>query len=441
MIGQEGPHIVTPPPGPRSRALADRLAAVEYPASAARRARRESTSGAAQLPIAYASAIGSNVTDADGNRYVDLTAGFGALLLGHGAAGPSGALAAQSGQLWHALGDVYAADRKVELLEALAALAPFPDARVILGQSGSDAVSAALKTALLTTGRAGVVAFTGGYHGLSYGPLSVCGYRDSFRAPFAPQLNPHVRFVPFPWRADDVPAARSALSAALAPGDVGAVVIEPVLGRGGCVPAPAGFLASVGELARQAGALVIADEVWTGLGRAGAMLTSVTEGLVPDLICLGKGLGGGLPVAACVGSAAAMEGWGRGSGDLVHTTTFSGAPLACATSLALLAELRAHDLPARAAAVGSRWVEKIHTRLQGQPGFVEARGRGLMVGIELGSPSIAFAVSRALLADGYIVLGGGRDYEALTLTPPLTIDESLLDGFTAALARQLGVAR
>ena len=437
MIGQQGPRVVSPPPGPRSRALADRLAAVEYPASAARRARRQEQAGASQLPIAYATAVGSNVVDADGNRYVDLTAGFGALLLGHGDPAPARALAEQGERLWHALGDVYAADVKVELLEALAALAPFEGARVVLGQSGSDAVSAALKTALLTTGRPGLVAFSGGYHGLSYGPLAVCGYRDSFRTPFAPQLNPHVNFAPFPWRADEVPAALAAVAAALDRGDVGAVVLEPVLGRGGCVPAPAGFLAAVGELARAAGALVVADEVWTGLGRAGSLLASVAQGLVPDLICLGKGLGGGLPLAACVGSPAAMAGWGQGSGDLVHTTTFSGAPLACATSLALLGQLRARDLPARAAAVGGRWVQKIHTTLQGLPGYVEARGCGLMVGLELASPALAFEVSRGLLADGYLVLGGGRNYEALTLTPALTIDEDLLDGFTAALARRL----
>lgn len=437
MIGKL-PCIVAPPPGPRSRELADRLARVEYPASAARRALREQDGGASQLPIVYASGEGDNVTDVDGNRYVDLTAGFGALLLGHRPLGPTQALGEQAGRLWHALGDVYSSDVKITLLERLAALAPFDGARVILGQSGADAVSAALKTALLATGRPGVVAFAGGYHGLSYGPLAACGYRASFREPFAAQLNPHVRFAPFAQRAGEVAPALDALRAALAAGDVGAVLVEPVLGRGGCSPAAPGFLAGVGEAARAAGALVIADEIWTGLGRAGSLLASVDEGLTPDLICLGKGLGGGLPLAACVGSPQAMEGWARGGGDLVHTATFSGSPLACATALAMLDALAQQGLAARSREVGRRWVEKIHTSLAGLPGFVEARGRGLMVGVELASKGLAFEVSRGLLSDGYVVLGGGRDYEALTLTPALTVDEGLLDAFTGALARRLG---
>ncbi|MCU0655747.1 MAG: aminotransferase class III-fold pyridoxal phosphate-dependent enzyme [Polyangiaceae bacterium] len=442
MLGQEAPRIVTPPPGPRSRELALQLDRVEYPANAARRALRESTAGVSQLPITYASAAGSNVLDVDGNRYVDLTAGFGALLLGHNHPAPAAAMQEQGALLWHALGDVYASDTKIQLLSALAALAPFPEARVILGQSGSDAVSAALKTARLTTGKPAVVAFSGGYHGLSYGPLAVCGYRESFRAPFVEQLNPHVRFVPFPGEQGAVPAALDALRGALAPGDVGAVLVEPVQGRGGCIPAPEGFLQGVGALAREASALVVADEVWTALGRSGAMFASVQQGLVPDLLCLGKGLGGGLPLSACVGSAAAMEGWARGRGDVVHTATFSGSPLACATALALLREVRRSGLDARAASMGKFWIQNIHTNLAGVPGYVEARGVGMMVGIELSSGGLAFEVGRGLLADGYLTLGGGRDYEALTLTPALTIEAGLLEGFTRALRRRLeGAAR
>lgn len=437
MFGQEVPRILTPPPGPRSRELSLQLARSEYPANAARRALREESSGVSQLPIVYATALGSNVVDADGNRYVDLTAGFGALLLGHNAQATASALQQQAGRLWHALGDVYSSDVKIELLAALAALAPFPEARVILGQSGADAVSAALKTVQLTTQKPAVIAFRGAYHGLSYGPLAVCGYRESFREPFLPQLNPHVRFVPFPWTAQDVPSALAALDDVLRLGDVGAVMVEPILGRGGCVPAPAGFLREVGERARASAALVIADEIWTGLGRSGAMLTSVEQGLEPDLICLGKGLGGGLPLSACLGTPAAMHGWTLGRGDVVHTSTFSGSPLACATALALLSELQRQGLPQRSVSVGKSWVYKIHARLQGTPGYVETRGAGLMVGVELASGALAFEVGRKLLADGYITLGGGRDYEALTLTPALTIDEGLLDHFTETLALRL----
>jgi 4-aminobutyrate aminotransferase / (S)-3-amino-2-methylpropionate transaminase / 5-aminovalerate transaminase len=417
-----------------SRAWAARLERVEYPAGAARRAAREAAAGVEQAPIIYASGHGSNVYDVDGNRYVDMTAGFGALLMGHGDRRAARALEMQSGRLWHALGDVYPADAKVALLEKLAGLYPEKGARVILGQSGADAITAALKTAQLTTGKAGVVAFEGSYHGLSYAPLAISAFRESFRAPFQRQLSPHVTFAPYAGRQDQLEASLRAVEAALAGGDVGAIVIEPVLGRGGCVPAAGGFLARLHQLTKQAGALLIADEIWTGLGRSGAMLDSVAEGVTPDIVCLGKGLGGGLPLSACIGSAAAMDGWARATGDVVHTATFHGSPLACSTGIALLDGLRSQKLVERSAQVGEQFLEALRERLLPCGEVVAVRGRGLMVGVELASGGAAFEVSRALLASGYIVLSGGNDYETLTLTPPLTIDEALLEGFTAALA-------
>jgi 4-aminobutyrate aminotransferase / (S)-3-amino-2-methylpropionate transaminase / 5-aminovalerate transaminase len=172
---QRPPKIVAPPPGPVSRAWSARASAVESPAFDARREARREASGAEQGPIVYAEARGVNVFDVDGNCYVDLTAGFGAQLLGHGAEGPARALAAQGQKLWQALGDVYSSDVKIALLERLAALYPEPGARVLLGQSGADAVTAAMKTALLATGRPGVVAFEGSYHGMSYAPLAASG--------------------------------------------------------------------------------------------------------------------------------------------------------------------------------------------------------------------------------------------------------------------------
>jgi 4-aminobutyrate aminotransferase/(S)-3-amino-2-methylpropionate transaminase len=435
--GAEMPRMVTRPAGPESQRWAARLDRVEYPANAARREAREGATGVEQWPIIYAEGHGANVTDVDGNRYVDLTAGFGALLLGHDDPAVEEAVRGQQRRLWHALGDVYSSDIKVRLLERLAALHPAPGARVMLGQSGSDAVSAALKTAQLATGRPGVVAFTGGYHGLSYGPLSICGYRASFRAPFAEQLNPHVRFAPFPAREPEVDGALAAVRQALAAGEIGAVVVEPILGRGGCIPAAPGFLTRLAALTREAGALLVVDEIWTGLGRSGRRLACADEGVVPDLLCLGKGLGGGLPLAACVGTDEAMSGWRKGRGDLVHTATFHGAPLACAAALALLDALDARGLPERAAQVGDRWRAQIDEALRGHPAFVEVRGAGLMVGVELASTQLASAAGRALLEQGFLTLGGGRDYEALTLTPPLTIAEPLLAGFTRALVAAL----
>jgi len=431
---QSLPEIRLPPPGPRSRALAARLAAVESPAVDARREERERTSGHEQAPIVYERGEGPNVIDVDGNRYVDLAAGFGALLLGHVPPGIAEALAAQGRRMWLALGDVYPAEAKVRLCERLVQMLPEPGARVMLGASGADAVTAALKTAVLATGRAGVLAFEGGYHGLSHGPLAACGLRPSFREPFAEQLNAHVVFAPYPTDAGSLEASLAVVGRLLATREIGAVLVEPILGRGGCVVPPAGFLPSLRRACAQNGALLVCDEIWTGLGRSGAWLASTEAGVLPDLICLGKGLGAGLPISACIGRASAMAAWGAHGGTTIHTATHFGAPPACAAALATLAALEDGGLVARAREVGARWAAGLRDRLEGC-GVTDVRGRGLMVGVELeGGAARALSLTRGLLQRGWIVLTGGAAGNVLTLTPPLDIDEALLDAFVDALA-------
>jgi 4-aminobutyrate aminotransferase-like enzyme len=428
------PAIRVAPPGPRSRELASRLAGVECPAFDARRTDRERRSGAEQAPIVYDRGEGSNVVDVDGNVYVDLAAGFGALLLGHVPPRVAEAVAAQERRMWLALGDVYSAEAKVLLCERLAKLYPAPGARVMLGATGADAVTAALKTAVLATGRAGVLAFEGGYHGLSHGPLAACGLHATFREPFADQLNAHVTFAPYPDDARSLEVAMAAADRALAGGAIGAVLVEPILGRGGCVVPPAGFLPSLHDACRRAGALLVCDEIWTGLGRSGAWLASVEGGTVPDLICLGKGLGAGLPISACIGSAAAMAGWGAHGGTTLHTATHFGAPVGCAAALATLDAIEAGALASRAREVGERWMTRLRAGVAGA-GVVDVRGRGLMVGVALeGGAARALAVSRRLLRAGWIVLTGGAAGDVLTLTPALDVEEALLDAFTEALA-------
>jgi 4-aminobutyrate aminotransferase-like enzyme len=440
---QSLPEIRVAPPGPRSRELAARLLAVESPAVDARRADREKVSGEEHAPIVYERGEGPNVVDVDGNRYVDLAAGFGALLLGHVPPRVAEALGAQEGRLWLALGDVYAAEAKVALCERLVQLLPEPGARVMLGASGADAVTAALKTAVLATGRTGVVAFDGGYHGLSHGPLAACGLRPSFREPFADQLNPHVVFAPYARDAASLEQSLSAVERALGAGGIGAVLVEPILGRGGCVVPPAGFLPALSRASTRAGALLICDEIWTGLGRSGAWLASVEDGVVPDIVCLGKGLGGGLPISACVGRASVMGAWGAHGGTTIHTATHFGAPPACAAALATLAALEEGGLALRAREVGARWVDGLRRKLEGS-GVADVRGRGLMIGVELeGGAPRALSVTRRLLQRGWIVLTGGARGDVLTLTPPLEIDEALLDAFADALqgaARDVAIA-
>jgi 4-aminobutyrate aminotransferase-like enzyme len=435
--GQEPPRMVVPPPGPTSRSLAAKLAAVECPAFDARRDARAQASGADQAPIVYASARGANVIDVDGNRYVDLAAGFGALLLGHAPKRLLRAVEAQGERIWLALGDVYSADVKVALCERLVRLFPEPGARVMLGLSGADAVTAALKTAALATGRPGAIAFHGGYHGLSHGPLAACGLAEGFRAPFAGQLGLRVEFLPYPTNDGQLDACKRQLGAALDRGGVGCVLVEPILGRGGCVVPPAGFLPMLREACDRSGALLVADEIWTGLGRSGSMLTSVDAGVVPDLVCLGKGLGGGLPISACLGRAKAFAAWGAHGGTAIHTATHFGSPLACAAALATLDGIASERLAARAREVGERWIEALCDQTRGR-GVVAVRGRGLMVGVEIeGGAGRALSGARGLLSRGYIALTGGMRGDVLTLTPPLNIDEPLLGGFASTLAECL----
>jgi 4-aminobutyrate aminotransferase/(S)-3-amino-2-methylpropionate transaminase len=428
-LGALPPALITRVPGESSRSFHVRHAHTSAPM------------GPAPGPpgIVYASAEGSNVTCVDRNRFVDLAGGFGAALLGHRHPSVLRALEIQQQRLLHALGDVHPSDAKIGLMERLSRLHPLASAQVILGQSGSDAVSAALKTACLATGRPGVLAFTGAYHGLGYGPLAAGALRASYREPFAAQLNPHVRFITYPDSYAALPAVLDAAERALAAHEIGAVLVEPILGRGGVIVPPSAFLPELSGRAAVHGALLIADEIWTGLGRAGSMLRSVAEGVTPDLICLGKGLGGGLPVSAVIGRREVMAAW-RQKEEVVHTSTFAGAPLACATALATLDVLGREALPARAARVGA-WLREQLTDALGFAPELAVRGAGLMIGVDFGKrPGAAIGVVRGLLERGYIATTGGGKRETLVLTPPLSIDEALLPAAVEAVAEAVRAA-
>jgi 4-aminobutyrate aminotransferase/(S)-3-amino-2-methylpropionate transaminase len=281
------------------------------------------------------------------------------------------------------------------------------------------------------------VAFRGGYHGLSYAPLAVGSFRDGYRAPFAAQLNPEVYLVDYPSTTSDAARSLAETRGFLRRGDVGAVIVEPILGRGGCVVPPSSFFAELASLCRDHGALVIADEIWTGLGRSGHWLYSAQGCACADLICLGKGLGGGLPISACVGRADVMGHWAQDE-EVVHTSTYAGAPLACAAALATLSALRDDRLIERSAQVGRRWRDLIAASVLGRHGVEDVRGSGLMVAVDLGPrPGVAIRVQRELLTRGYVVSTGGGQREVLILTPPLNTALELLEGMVAPLVASL----
>ncbi|MEZ4335092.1 MAG: aspartate aminotransferase family protein [Sandaracinaceae bacterium] len=423
MFGRQLPEIVTARvPGPESERWIERLARTECPSLTMRRARRAERSGAPHDPIVWSEAAGANVRDADGNVYVDLIGAFSVCAVGHAHPRVVEAVAKQAARLPHALGDVHPSVAKLELLDRLASWVGF-DARIVLGLNGADAIAAALKTAVLATGRPGVVAFEGGYHGLMYGPLAICGSHPGFRAPFAEQLNPHVRFLPY---------GGGGLEAI--DETTGAVVVEPALGRGGLVFPPDGWLAKVEARAREVGAIVVVDEIFTGFGRTGRRFAHEGE-LTPDVLCVGKALGGGLPISACIGTAEVMAAWGDPDAEAIHTATFAGSPVSCAAALASLSVIEEEGLVERSRDVGARWVEALRAGLGDRAR--EVRGRGLMVAVELHEAANPGRIMHDLLSRGWLVLGAGPGGRTLQLTPPLTIDEALLDAAVGAIAEAI----
>ncbi|GMV03799.1 MAG: 4-aminobutyrate aminotransferase GabT [Gemmatimonadota bacterium] len=445
-LGHLLPSVKAGPPGPESRALAERLRAVES---------RNVTHVGGAWPVFWEEARGANVRDADGNVYLDLTGAFGVALLGHAHPGVVAAVETQARLLVHGMGDVHPPTVKLRFLERLAGVAPWPDARAVLSSTGSEAVETGLKTALVATGRPGILAFRGAYHGLTLGALAATD-RDLFRAPFVPRLYAGVAFAPFP---DPVRQGAEAGRRALAEverilaegapnGDpIGAVLVEPVQGRAGVRVAPDGFMARLSASAHEAGALVVADEVFTGMGRCGAFTASERVGLEPDLVCLGKALGGGLPLSACLGPRRVMDAWPESGGEAIHTSTFLGHPLACAAGLAVLDALEAEGVVERVRRVGSRLVTSLRTALKATEGVADVRGLGLMVGIELARGDAARPVAgagaraaEAALAEGVLVLPAGEHGHVLELTPPVDLTDEQLRFAVGVVARAVRAA-
>lgn len=405
------PALVTPVPGPRSAALARRLEACES----------RNITALTPAPIFWERAQGANVWDADGNRYIDLTAGFGVASVGHAHPRIVAAVREQAERLLHGLGDVHPSSAKVELLEALARRYPGGvAARGVLGSSGSDAVEAALKTALLATGRAGVVAFEGAYHGLALGALDAT-HRRGFRAPFAARLPEATAFARYGDAADVRRAARSCRA------PVGAVLVEPVQGRGGDRIPPSGFLAALRALCDAEGWLLIADEVYTGIGRTGRWFACEHEGVIPDLLCAGKGLASGMPISACLGRLEVMEAWPVSRGEALHTQTFLGHPPGCAAALAVIATIEEEKLVERAAETGARALGHLRRRLAGAPGVADVRGLGLLLAVECDDAQRAARACAGALHRGVIVLSSGESGRVLSITPPLSIEPESLE--------------
>ncbi len=376
-------------------------------------------------PIFWERAAGANVWDVDGNRFVDLGGGFGVANVGHGHPRVIEALSRQSDRLLHAMGDVQPPAVKVALLEALVARFPGGEpARAVLGSSGADAVEIALKTAMICSGRPGVVAFEGAYHGLGLGALDAT-WRPFFREPFDERLPRRTAFARF-GDADDVVRAAAELGE-----PVGAVLVEPIQGRGGERIPPRGFLRSLRRRCDAEGWLLIADEVYTGFGRTGRWFACDHEEVVPDLLCVAKGLASGMPISACLGRTAVMDAWPASEGEAMHTQTFLGHPPGCAAALASRAVLEEEKLVESAAQSGIAALRFLRDALKGEARVADVRGLGLMIGIECDRPETAARTCSEALSRGIILLPSGDDARVLSITPPLCIESEAL---LAALA-------
>lgn len=411
-------------PGPKSRALARRLQRVES---------RNITYLSPRFPVFWESASGATVRDADGNSFLDLSSAFGVSSLGHNPPAIRRAIIRQSGRMWHGMGDVHPNAVKVELLEALARIAPNPLTVAILSSTGAEAVESALKTARLFTGKRGVIAFSGAYHGLSYGTLGATD-REDFKQPFRDQLPSWMTHAPFPdpLRGPSQEQCLQVLDRMVKQhpaGPFGALILEPIQGRGAVRIASPSFVRALRRLTRKHGMLLIADEVMTGLGRTGRTFAMQHAGVTPDLLCLGKALGNGFPISVCLGSPRVMKAWPSSDGEAIHTSTFLGNPLGCAMAVAALGEMKRLNLANRSESLGKSWLKDLQTRIGAHPNVGDIRGRGLMIGIELVKDRVtrlpdarraSDLVTRAL-GKRLILLSGGVDRNVITLLPPLTI--------------------
>ncbi|MEW5929250.1 MAG: aspartate aminotransferase family protein [Gemmatimonadota bacterium] len=448
-LGTLLPRLVIPPPGPRSRALATELAKWESP---------NVTYLADDFPVFWEAARGANVRDVDGNVYVDLTAAFAVAGIGHAHPRVVEAVQRQAATLLHGMGDVHPPAVKVELLRALADAAPGGLTRSVLASSGAEAVEAALKTAVMATGKPRVLAFHGGYHGLTYRALSVSG-REDFRAPFSAQLGASAVFVPFPYPyrspfgrdPEEVCAATLRLiehtldTPGSASEGIGAVLVEPIQARGGDVVPPDGFLPGLRRICDERGLLLVLDEVYTGFGRTGRWFACEHQGVVPDVMVVGKGLTGGFPFAACIGTDAVMEHWPRSRGEAIHTSTFLGHPVGCAAALASMAALREERLVERSAQLGARMLARLEEMAADHPRVGEVRGRGTMIGVEMvrdrttrePAPELAGRLMTEGLRRGLILLGGGIHGSVLSLSPPFVLTDEQADAALGTLGEIL----
>ena len=391
-------------------------------------------------PLVIDHAKGSYLFGVDGRRYLDFASGIAVTNLGHGHPDVISAAHDQLDKLVH-ISVVAHHEPGIELAERIAAVAPGKLDKIFFANSGAEAVEGAIKLARYVTGRPVLVGFQGAFHGRTYGALSLTASKGYYRERYEPLL-PAVYHAPYPYpyRNPTGPGDEATLDYVFAfidemldtrvpPRNVAAFVVEPVLGEGGYVVPPAGFMPRLRKLCDEHDILLIADEVQSGYGRTGKMFASEHTGVVPDIMTLAKSIASGLPLSAVVASSKLMDQWEPGA----HGSTFGGNPVACAAGIATLDVFEREGIVDNAAAMGTELMRRFRTLQQRTPAIGEVRGLGLMVGVELvkkdGSPDkeLQTKIRKVCLDSGLVVLSCGPHDNVLRLAPPLNISRAELD--------------
>ncbi|MGW3606779.1 aspartate aminotransferase family protein [Micromonospora sp. NPDC005161] len=395
-------------------------------------------------------AQGSQVWDERGRRYLDLTCGVGVTNLGHNHPAVLAAMRAQLDQAVHVGHNVVYYPTYVQLAERLVATLP-GDHKAFLSNSGAEAVEAAVKLCLSVTGRSTLIAFRRGFHGRTTTAMGLSTSSAAYRRGYG-SLLPPVHHLPFPTsfrtgraEADEVAACLDAFDEHLAlvtPGeDIAAVIVEPVQGEGGYLPAPTAFLLGLAERCQRHGIPLVFDEIQTGFGRTGRRFAWEHSGVAPDVLVLAKGIANGMPLSAIVARTELMDAWPAGA----HGGTYNGNPVACAAALAVLDQLD-EDLLQRARALGDRLRAGLTTIVENHPSPVDVRGLGLMIGVEFldehRQPDSALVAGIKCHAEEarVILLPCGSDRNVIRLIPALTMTDAEADQALAVLAEAYGKA-
>jgi 4-aminobutyrate aminotransferase / (S)-3-amino-2-methylpropionate transaminase / 5-aminovalerate transaminase len=392
------------------------------------------------VPIFVERASGATLTDVDGNTFLDFAGGIGCLTVGHSNPEVSKAVHAQVDRFLHTDFTIVPYDSYVELAERLAARTPISGpVKAAFFNSGAEAVENAVKIARSATGRPAVIAFTNAFHGRTLMALSLTSKIHPYKAGFGPYA-PEVYRVPFPdeyhWKGlnatqDALDQLRLAFRTSVDPTQVACIVIEPVQGEGGFVPAPAAYLRGLREICDEHGILLVADEVQTGFGRTGTFFAIEQSGIEPDLVCVAKSIAAGLPLSGVLGRAAIMD----APGDSAIGGTYVGNPVACAAALAVLDEIDGRDLCGRARAIGETMRRRLGALQARVPQIGDIRGLGAMLGVEFvrdphtrePDPGLAARTVELALQRGLILLRAGLHGNVIRNLAPLTLTDAELD--------------